>query len=362
METDFQRAFLSLVRLGLRLESHIGLDFENTFKAIDWDVMQTLASEHGLSSIVVDGLGRIPAVLKPKKPVLLQWIGEALQGESIYEAQWKAACEMSLIFERKAIRTYILKGFVISECYPNPTHRVSVDLDSFLISTKGDSDAWELGNQLMEQCGFEVDRSFYKNSTINIPGLTVENHQYMTPIRGSKRLKKLEKLLQCYMHSDKGEDKFEGTCMYRPPVMVTALFLIEHAYAHFLHEGLTWRMVLDWMMFSKKHAQMIDWNTLNAMIDEFGFRKFYDTFVRLGGYLLGELPASELTRMDHKMLSDVWASLDLHDFHGVKGKIALASNSIRATWKYHYFTPDLMITDLFRRVIGFVFERHPKLN
>ena len=35
--------------------------------------------------------------------------------------------------------------------------------------------------------------------------------------------------------------------------MLSALFLIEHAYLHFLHEGLTWRMVLDWQMFCRRH-------------------------------------------------------------------------------------------------------------
>lgn len=39
--------------------------------------------------------------------------------------------------------------------------------------------------------------------------------------------------------------RFGGTWLYRPPVMVLALFLIEHAYSHFLHEGLIWPMALD---------------------------------------------------------------------------------------------------------------------
>lgn len=74
------------------------------------------------------------------------------------------------------------------------------------------------------------------------------------------------------------------------PVMVSALFLIEHAYSHFLYEGLTWRLVLDWMMFSRKHKGEITWRDLGALIDEFGFRKFYESYVMLGRYLLGKSP------------------------------------------------------------------------
>lgn len=350
--------FLQLVRLGIGKEPS---QLDSFTTKINWTVIQDLAEKQGLSAIVLDGIERLPAEMRPAKVELLQWIGEVLQSESVYAVQWKTACEMAFVFENNYIRTYILKGFVVSECYPRPEHRVSVDLDYFLVPHKGDFDAWEFGNQLMEQNGFEVDRSFYKNSTIIQPGLTVENHQFMTAVRGSKRLKILERLLQSMIHADAELQKFEGTCMYRPPVMVSALFLIEHAYAHFLHEGLTWRMVLDWMMFSKKHQKEIHWTDLDALIEDFGFKRFYDSYVKLGKYLLGKISEQELTKMDKKMLADIWADLDMHDFHGVKGKIALAGNEIRASWKYHYFSPDLMITDLFRRVKGFLFERHPMI-
>lgn len=64
--------------------------------------------------------------------------------------------------------------------------------------------------------------------------------------------------------------------------MLSALFLIEHAYSHFLHEGLTWRMVLDWQMFCRRHRDGMDWKELEARVDEFGFRRFYDVFNAIG--------------------------------------------------------------------------------
>ena len=145
--------------------------------------------------------------------------------------------------------------------------------------------------------------------------------------------------------------------------MVTALFLIEHAYSHFLHEGLTWRHVLDWMLFSRKHQEEIDWVTLDALIDEFGFRIFYNSYYHLGQYLLGDSIEDNLTELDKKMLEDVWAPLDLHEtIHGVKGKLALAGNTWRARWKYHYFSEISMPYALWIQVKGFLFDKHPKLD
>lgn len=354
---DTQELFLQLIRAG------IGKSVPNLegLEHINWVALQDLAEKQGLSAIVLDGVEKLPLEKRPQKIDLLQWIGEVLQMEADYTIKEKTSADMALLFENSRIRTYVLKGTVVSECYPNPIHRTSVDMDCFLVPKEGDFDAWEKGNQVIEGAGFEVKRDFYKNSTCFFPGMTVENHQFLTPFRGNKRLKNLERILQGLIRADKGEDVIEGTCLCRPPVMATALFLVEHAYSHFLHEGLTWKLVLDWMMFSKKHQRDIDWNELDALIEDFGFKRFYDSFVRLGMYLLSEIQESSFTLQDKRMLEDTWADLDLHEFHGVKGKIALAGNEIRAAWKYKYFSPDTMIGDLFRRVKAFFFERHPKL-
>lgn len=297
--------FLKLVQLG------IGQGDNPSIIIDDWEGIRDWANRHGLLAIITDGIEQLPTEKRPPKQELLQWIGEVMQMENQYAVQQNAAAEMALLFHHNYIRTYVLKGAVIAECYPKPEHRVSVDLDCYLLPQNGEFDAWNLGNDLIKSQYLGVVFDFYKNSTFKLPGLTVENHQFMVPFRGNKTLTDLEFMLRSYMREDKGEDRFDGTWLYRPPVMVSALFLIEHAYSHFLHEGLTWRHVLDWMMFSRKHKKKIDWYVLDALIDEFGFRKFYDSYYRLGKCLMGELDEKDLTAKDRRMLVDVWANLDL---------------------------------------------------
>ena len=350
--------FLQLVRLGIGASSEAIIpDY------VDWPGVQAIAEQQGLVGVSLDGIDKLPLERRPKKQDILQWIGVTLQHETQSAVQQKAASEMALIFQNNAIRTYVLKGEVVAECYPHPIHRFSVDMDCFLLPENGDFDAWSFGNDLIKAQGFEVIFDYYKNSTFILPGLTVENHQFMVPFRGNKKLKRLEILLQSYMHNDKGEDKMEGTSLYRPPVMVTALFLIEHAYSHFLHEGLTWRMILDWVLFSRKHREEVDWYALDALIDEFGFRKFYDSFYRLGKYLIGEVDDSGLNSCDKRMLEDVWAELDVHEsLMGMKGKLALVGNTWRARWKYRYFGDITMLHALWIQAKGVLFEKKPKLD
>lgn len=357
MATEIQEFFLHLLRLGIGAESEMVVP-----ERIDWPALHALAEQQGLLAVVMDGIDKIPTASRPQKKDILQWIGMTIQQESQYAVQQKAEAEMALLFHSKGIRTYVLKGAVVSECYPKPEHRTSVDMDCFLSAESGSEDVWEKGNLVMEENGFDVSRDFYKNSTFYLPGLTVENHRFLTPWRGNKTLKKLETLLQRYLREDKGEDRFEGTWLCRPPVMVSALFLVEHAYSHFLHEGLTWRMVLDWQMFSCHHGDEIDWPEFQARVDEFGFRRFYDSFNRLGEYLVGELAADGLQPMDLHMLSDIWPPLDLHDsVTGWRGKLALAGNTWRARWKYRQFTDMSWLKALWIQAKGVLFEKEPKI-
>jgi len=351
--------FLQLVRLGVGASSETSLpDY------IDWPGLQAIAEQQGLVGVALDGIDKLPLNLRPKKQDILKWIGVTLQYETQNAVQQKAAAEMALIFHNNAIRTYVLKGVVIAECYPNPIHRFSVDMDCYLLPDCSDFDAWQLGNDLIKAQRFEVNFDYYKNSTFLLPGLTVENHRYMVPFRGNKNLAKLEILLQSYLRQDKGEDMIEGTYLYRPPVMASALFLIEHAYSHFLHEGLTWRMLLDWVLFSRKHKDELDRNTLGALIDEFGFRKFYDSFSRLGQYLIGEYKElNGLSAQDKRMLEDVWTELDVHEtVQGIKGKLALVGNTWKARWKYRYFAEISWIQALWIQVKGFLFIKEPQLD
>ena len=367
MDKNLQESFISLVRLG------IGLNDSFPTRAVDWTAMKALAEEQGLSAVVLDGIECLPATQRPPQELLLEWIGETLQSESIYETQQKEAVRMANLFQNNGIRTYVLKGAVVAECYPKPSHRPSVDMDCFLLPEKGNFDAWNLGNDLIKTQGFEVAFDYYKNSTFYLNDLTVENHQYFTPFRGNERLAALEKWLQGQFKNGLIGSRIEGTELWRPPVMVTALFLIEHAYSHFLHEGLTWRMILDWFLFSRKHKDEIDRTLLDAKIDEFGFRKFYDSYHRLGKYLVGELrvPSQEseqvradgLELIDSLMLKDIWAELDVHEtVKGIKGKLALVGNTWRARWKYRYFTEMSWVTALWIQVKGFLFEKNPTLN
>ena len=355
--TSIRELFLHFIRLGVGELEDVAID-----EGVKWNELEALAEQQGLNVIIFDGVQKLPEPQRPPKVFFLQWLGDVLQVESISAGHHKAAAKLSSAFQDNYIRTYVLKGEVVAECYPRPDHRESADFDCFLLPDQGHFDAWALGNDIVRNQGFKVNSEFYKNSWFSYSGLRVENHKFLIPFRGNRHLASLERKLESAIKNDKGEDRIEGTWLYRPPVMMTALFLIEHAYSHFLHEGLTWRHVLDWMLFSRRHNEKIDWPSFHESVKEYGFSKFYDSYNRLGLYLLGALSEQDLTGNDKRMLSDIWADLDIHkSVSGIRGKLALVGNTLRAGWKYRYFSELSMIRALWIQVSGFLFEKNPSL-
>jgi hypothetical protein len=77
-----------------------------------------------------------------------------LQDESLYSLHKEVVVDVAKLFYWNAIKTYVLKGAVVSECYPKPNHRLSADIDCYLLPERGDFDAWSLGNDLIRSKGF----------------------------------------------------------------------------------------------------------------------------------------------------------------------------------------------------------------
>lgn len=336
--------------------------------SLDWATLIEESSRQNVSVIASDGLQRMyddgsytELGDRELRRTKARWFGKTLEYEQRYASQMSATTKLGKWLAEEGIQTVILKGYTISECYPIPSHRYSADFDCFLIKDSEHLEAYELGNRVAERHGVSVSRDYYKNSSFSIGGLLVENHQFCVPFRGNKMLHKLEFMLE-QMILDGPLTTFGDTGLFKPPQLVSALFIIEHAYSHFLHEGLNLRHILDWAVFRRKHESDLNWDAFGSYIDEFGFRKFYDAYSHLGEYILGERESNSLTVIEQRMMDSVWAGLDLHEtVRGITGKLNLVGNTLRASWKYRQFSDISMLKALWIQVKGFLFEKNPKI-
>lgn len=361
-----ERQFLLvLLQAGLTSSSKRFVVPEN----IDWELLISEADRQGVSVLASDGLQRLYDMglysvedNKESRRIKARWFGKTIEHERRYLGQCNAAKRVGEWFSEEGIRMIVLKGLTVSECYPIPSHRFSADLDCFLICDGEHFDAYEKGNIIIENHGIKVNRSYYKNSSFDLPGLHVENHRFCTPFRGNPTLHSFEQILQRLLLMEDSTSRISNLDLYRPSPLFSALFLTEHAYSHFLHEGLTLRHLIDWYLFRNKYALDVDWALFHFYCTEYGFDRFLSSMNHVSDFIMGEYLEADLEASDIRFLNSVWHGPQLHS--GIKGfhaRLFLIGNMLRAGWKYRSYSNISMFKAMWISLKGYLFIKHPSL-
>ncbi len=259
-----EKAFLNLVRLG------IGHPIGTYSEEIDWNSIEDFAIKHGLLGVVLDGIERLPETKKPKQELLLEWIGEVLQGyEYRYEQYRKTHAEMAGFYNSHGYKMMVLKGYACAINWPKPSHRPC-----------GDIDIWQFGKQkeadeaVVREKGITIDNSHHHHTIFNWGEFTVENHYDFIEVHRLKSNKELEKIFKELAKDESNWVEISGEKVFLPLPNLHALFLIKHMVSHFSGANITIRQVLDWAFFVEKHNKEIDWSWLKGLLRQFHMNDF----------------------------------------------------------------------------------------
>lgn len=257
--------FLQIVRLG------IGHNAGLITGEIDWNNIQTLAEQQGLSAIVVDGVERLPDEQRPPKMVLLQWIGEVLQN---YEYRYKAYCdtlaELAALYNTNGIKMMVIKGYACGIHWPKPDHRPYGDIDIYLFGKHKEAD------ELLKKNGIKIDGGLHHHTIFSFKGEMVENHFDFVNVHSSNENKEIEGIFKNLASDDSYKVTIKEQAIYLPSPNLHALFLLKHAKGHFTSTSLTFRQLLDWGFFVKENTKLIDWNWLLPLLDKYHLREFFN--------------------------------------------------------------------------------------
>ena len=275
LSKELVATFFNLVRLGIGNDP---VGYAGFVPDVDWNAIETLAAQHGLSAIIVDGVERLPEGQRPPKPVLLQWIGETLQGyEYRYEQYRKAIAGLASFYNKHGFRMMLLKGYACSLDWPRPNHRPCGDIDIWQFGQQIDADA-ALAARFKKFKGFKIDRSHHHHTVFDWHDFMVENHYDFINVHHHKSNAVFERILKELASDDSNSIDVCGAKVYLPSANLHALFLLKHTMMHFAAEGITLRQLLDWAFFVKAHVDEVDWNWLEGVLEQYGMRKLYDIF------------------------------------------------------------------------------------
>lgn len=339
--TEEIAVLLTLLRAGLY---GISVVLEKSLSAQQWKAVYDIAMKQGVAAVAGESLSFVNQQALPPKEMLLQWIGQSLAQKQKFAQQRNDVESLRKLWRDAGVDCIELKGNSIGRYYYVPESRYSCDFDCFL------SD-YEKGNQIVEATGVEVNRAFYKNSSFTWKSLYVENHQSCTPVRGNKAMKRLERKLR---------ELLEG-CQEYPSADFNALFLMEHAWAHFFEEALTLKQLCDWAVFRKACGCEVDWKLFEREAKACGFWHFSDSMNRLADLLDGTRNEEDLETDDLLLLGDMINERTIQMNNGWRTRMQLVKNYFAQSWKYRVFSNHSMPYTLCRTALGFVFDRNPKI-
>ncbi len=365
---------LLLLRLGLCTEeicesTFSGVLLPDDARALDsfWREVYSFGVSQGVGAVQFDGLqkvvssGFLPPRLLPFRSLRMQWLSHSLHVERNCASQYSLASELASIYSGHGIRTVVLKGIASGLNYPDSNRRPCGDLDCFLCGRYAD------GNLVASCLGAHVDTSVYVHSVINYKGLTVENHQFCTGIRGSSRARSFERLLQSLLR-DEGTSMIGDTSLECPSALFNALYLTHHSHRHFLLEGgIALRHLCDWGMFVSRCGSEVDWDRFLSFCDEYGLVRFASSMTRLSRDVLGvSVPSSFSVGIDDEADAYLLHEI-LHGFespssesawrHRLSLLLGISGNRRR----YRMFSDESFLHDIWRLVYGFCFDRKPEL-
>lgn len=267
-----KEAFLELVRLGI---GHSAGILPLTY---NWEEIQALAEAQGLSGVLVDGIEKLPDGQKPPKPVLLQWIGEVLQGyEYRYELYRRIIGEMAAFYNEHGFKMMVLKGYACSLDWPKPEHRPTGDIDIWQFGQQREADAALAASSKFQDSGSKIDKSHHHHTVFYWRDFMVENHYDFCNVHHHKSSAELEKIFKELGKDDTHTVDVFGETVYLPSPNLHALFLLKHSMTDFAAFFVTLRQVLDWAFFVEKHTKEIDWEWLNGVMEQYHMLDFFNT-------------------------------------------------------------------------------------
>lgn len=294
--TQNEQHFIFLLRMAL-----LDRSFERAFSDnIDVASILHLAANHKLYHMI---LSAMPTELLPepqnRRPALLGQITAQVNASNAFLRLWADMTEAGF-------HPLVVKGIVCRSLYPQPELRPSSDEDLYVSESEFEACCTFLQNR-----GMTPDKTPFSDygeiGWRSKDGLYIELHRDLFE---GEELQELRN----FFSFDSLEREEYATSYGKTVISLNPhdhfLYLLLHAYKHFIHSGFGIRQVCDIGLWAQKYRDRIDWQKLIAQCDTVSIGKFVSAVFSIARYDLQiEFPVpSELESAPdygHPMLKDI---------------------------------------------------------
>lgn len=255
----------------------------------DWRVLYDFSVKQALAGVCFYGVQRLPKEQKDGLPesLKMQWLSLAARIQQQNEVMNRKCAEVYETICREGFGCVILKGQGVADLY-----NLNVNLDLNLYRQSGDIDVW----LWKERLSLKDNRKEVLRLVRSIqPKASGSEHHVAVEWMGTDVELHYEPAYFCnpfanrifrkwFMEYDKSRFQISENDFGVPDAEFNKVFLLAHAFRHYLGEGLGLRQVMDYYFLLTHLDLNVDLNS-NRMIKKLGMSRFEKAMMWVIGYV-----------------------------------------------------------------------------
>ncbi len=272
-----QTLFLQAVGAALKNEA---VAWEQELSREDWQALLQLAQIHRMLPMVFQALYRCPAAQRADPRLMAHYRLCAMQMVALQIHKTDEFRRVLTALEQAGVQPLVVKGIICRELYPNPDYRLSSDEDVLIPPAH-----FAQCHAVLTQLGYSTrdpEEDAYELSYQKEGGsLNLEIHRSLFPGESEAYGDMNRFFRQVCDHplTERGVPSLSPTDHM--------LYLLCHAFKHFLHSGFGLRQVCDLILYANHHGSAIDWEYILECCCQLRAEKFAAGLFRIGWKHLG---------------------------------------------------------------------------
>ncbi len=290
-----QENLLKLIRISLWGPD--GLTF--TSKP-DWNKVLLLARQQTVLGLVAEAIPYLPEEYRPDQEIAARLHAIALNICLSHSLLNRKLAELKSRLDAAGVNSVLFKGQGVAINYPNPQSRQCGDIDMY-VGERNFKYVFDTFNTASDK--HASDYKNMKHFDLEEDGVSIEIHRIAEIIPGRRRNRLFQEWTVRHLEGpDLHNAEIGGASINLPPHQFNALYIMNHAWHHFVHGGIGLRQLCDWTMFLHRHHSEIDHDLLSRDLEAFGLSRAWQILAGVAVGYLG-LPAEECPLYDSKYVT-----------------------------------------------------------
>lgn len=292
-----QRQLLALLRAGLW---DTPVDATLFGEETDLTGLFELAGRHTVKGIVAEAVNKLPVCCQPPQPMMRSLAFFLSRSRMYYAGHQTVLAEILSKFAQHGIYPVLLKGLGMAVNYPDPALRYCGDIDLYTGPENFEKSVlparqWKEANS--------SGMLTAKHYSFDYKGINVELHKVAEFLYLPRRNRYLQQWTKKHLRRESLRTLAlnDKTPILLPPCRFDAVFILEHAWHHFVFlQGTGLRQICDWVMYLHRFHSELDTAELETDLKKLGLWRGWRLFGYIAVNYLG-LPASELPFYDESV-------------------------------------------------------------